>query len=1118
MLNVLRIGKKGVVDNIACSSTEAVSEWTEPTYFMSNHSHCQECIRIDAGTQSMDVLWESAVKKVWIGTVVPVSECDPDLAVCRVDCDIGEDGKLIRINTLCGRCPRSMEWLDEQHRAYIHKRHRFKKRSVAIRAVAGSGKTTTLLTLAKRFKAEKAQRTDWANKRILYVAFNKQLIDDIKLKLCKHQLTTVLCPMTFDALIKRAAELVFQKKNQPFHLIGSLTPHTLSDHLPWFKNKPFAVKKTVIKDFATFCQHPTATHPAELYGSDKKKMVQQLWQDTLKGTFMTFDGLRKRAHMERWLNGYLDERYGLVFVDEAQDFDPIMLDIVKRDTVAPKVFVGDPKQQIYEWRGTINAFEQLPDKTLVLEYYKTFRMGEPATSQIAQHTNTPMISGIPDTHSEFVNRVSSEQSFTTPYTYLFRSWKGLLTTSQTLANTLSSDIKFWVYDYDRQMSNIEKLHERMAKYGASTAMNDEYEDDLPSFLMKLNKEELQSMKDAIESRRVFQKARAHIKLYTIHSFKGMEDDVVRVCGDIDPTEESNLYYVATTRGRKQIYVDPMNSSLVKSNSNGNTHTISNNPTTITTRSDSSSSSTTPDFLNELKSFRYQHATSKNIPPYCVFPNNTMHNIVDACPQTTTELLTVRGIGKKKMEDYGEEILSICKRHKKNSGGGTEVAKCMNPSVLETCQSVQNTPPPTTPLLLCYYDIESTGLDTANDDVIQLSVQYVCSTLSLEHKQSIRTFTTFVKTDRPIPPNIQRITGITPTHIQTSPYAESVWATVQQHVYELSTSHRCKDIVWIAHNGNGFDHKMLQRDCHRYQLTMLQNRLDYKVWYVDTLPMAREVFTSCPMAPENNKLQTLYQWCYERRSKDHTLTNHTLTNQQPLQFHRADADVKAMVLVLDTMVELSPNVLNRHVASTLPLPGQGRSYNKRTKEETMQTELTTHQQQSVLRLMALRDQLGTQHQKTPVAVLSDTVLLQLALTRPSTMTDLRRVNGLTVQKIIQHGDTLLKAFATHELTTPSETEQQRTTSTYATVYKRHYRLVLREKGLTDRLDKRLAKYNDSCKPVAPFTASIVKSEHRAPCTHCQSMNHLCIGQLFFSGRISETQGYVKYCLSCVENII
>ena len=661
MLNVLRIGRKGVVDIIACSLGDL--ELTESIYFTSTKPHCKEYILIDAYTKTMEVLWQDEPKKVWIGTVVPVSKCDTNIAVRQFDCSVDAEGKLVRINTLRGRCPLSMAWLDKQHRLYIHERHTFKKRSVAIRAVAGSGKTTSLIKLAKRFKEEKTERSDWTNKRILYVAFNKQLIDDIKQKLRKHQLSDVLCPMTFDALIKRAAECVFQKKNQPFHLVGSLTPHTLTDHLPWFQNKSFAVKKAVVKDFAAFCQHPTATHPTDLYGQGNKKMVQQLWEDTVNGTFLTFDGLRKRAHLERWLHGYLDERYGIVFVDEAQDFDPIMLDIVKRDTVAPKVFVGDPKQQIYEWRGTINAFEQLPDNTLVLEYYKTFRMGEPATSQIAQHTQTPMISGIPHEHTKFFTEATSTDAFETPYTYLFRSWKGLLTTSQRLASTLPSNVKFWVYDYDKQMANIERMHERLSKYGASTVSTNEYEDDLPSFLMKLNKEELQSMKDAIESRRVYIKTTAHIKLYTIHSFKGMEDDVVRVCGDIDPAEESNLYYVAATRGCKRIYIDPMDTSLVTKSTDrslGKVGTSTENAASLT--------STNPDLFDELKSFRYQHATSKGCPSYVIFPNKTMHNLAEACPQTNTELLNISGIGKKKLDEYGEHILSICRRHKKRVGG------------------------------------------------------------------------------------------------------------------------------------------------------------------------------------------------------------------------------------------------------------------------------------------------------------------------------------------------------------------------------------------------------------------------------------------------------------------
>ena len=52
------------------------------------------------------------------------------------------------------------------------------------------------------------------------------------------------------------------------------------------------------------------------------------------------------------------------------------------------------------------------------------------------------------------------------------------------------------------------------------------------------------------------------KLYTIHSYKGMEDDNIRMANDIyinndddSDSEEENLYYVAITRGMKKIIID-----------------------------------------------------------------------------------------------------------------------------------------------------------------------------------------------------------------------------------------------------------------------------------------------------------------------------------------------------------------------------------------------------------------------------------------------------------------------------------------------------------------------------------------------------------------------------------
>jgi len=60
----------------------------------------------------------------------------------------------------------------------------------------------------------------------------------------------------------------------------------------------------------------------------------------------------------------------------------IMLRMLLDDTSLPRVFVGDPKQSIYDFRGCINAFKYMPSDATIIEFYSTFRIGEPACSQI----------------------------------------------------------------------------------------------------------------------------------------------------------------------------------------------------------------------------------------------------------------------------------------------------------------------------------------------------------------------------------------------------------------------------------------------------------------------------------------------------------------------------------------------------------------------------------------------------------------------------------------------------------------------------------------------------------------------------------------------------------------
>ena len=47
-----------------------------------------------------------------------------------------------------------------------------------------------------------------------------------------------------------------------------------------------------------------------------------------------------------------------ILLDEAQDTNPVVLDVLRRQS-AQMVYVGDKYQQIYEWRGAVNAMEQM---------------------------------------------------------------------------------------------------------------------------------------------------------------------------------------------------------------------------------------------------------------------------------------------------------------------------------------------------------------------------------------------------------------------------------------------------------------------------------------------------------------------------------------------------------------------------------------------------------------------------------------------------------------------------------------------------------------------------------------------------------------------------------------
>ena len=63
-------------------------------------------------------------------------------------------------------------------------------------------------------------------------------------------------------------------------------------------------------------------------------------------------------------------------------------------------------------------------------------------------------------------------------------------------------------------------------------------------------------------------------------------------------------------------------------------------------------------FHKLKLWRKNTAIKENIKPYIIFSDSSLISIVNQLPKSIEELLQIRGVGEKKVEKYGEEILRL----------------------------------------------------------------------------------------------------------------------------------------------------------------------------------------------------------------------------------------------------------------------------------------------------------------------------------------------------------------------------------------------------------------------------------------------------------------------------
>ena len=86
-----------------------------------------------------------------------------------------------------------------------------------------------------------------------------------------------------------------------------------------------------------------------------------------------------------------------------------------------------------------------------------------------------------------------------------------------------------------------------------------------------------------------------------------------------------------------------------------------NPDTSESRKDSMEIEL-DDLYQALKNWRKEKAVSEHLPAYCILGNKALEQIAVNRPLTSEQLKGLKGVGKKTMEKYSDDILELVERY------------------------------------------------------------------------------------------------------------------------------------------------------------------------------------------------------------------------------------------------------------------------------------------------------------------------------------------------------------------------------------------------------------------------------------------------------------------------
>ncbi|MGC0153591.1 UvrD-helicase domain-containing protein [Chromobacterium vaccinii] len=444
------------------------------------------------------------------------------------------------------------------------------KRDICVNAFAGSGKTTTVEAYARHRPRVK----------MLYLAFNKAMQVEAKARFPPN----VKC-MTTHAVAYSTTGREYQHKL----LHGSHKPFTIGTNL----GVNFEVAATGIRlvdaFLASSCDRLEDVFPSKL-SAEEADTATRIWRgmcdkdNTAIG--MTHDGYLKLFQLSRpTLN------YGTILYDEAQDANAVTTAIVA-DQMCGKVYVGDRHQQIYSFRGAVNAMDNFDGERLYLT--QSFRFGQPvadvANALLGLKDESLLLYGMRQGSQVHLEAPVSNQGLA----LICRTNAGVFMSAvEAISDGAGRKLGFvggidgyrfgLIEDTWRLFSNqIDAIQDRYIKsFGSYSRMVEVAEATDDPELKALQKAidsyggQIPSLIQAVRMADAHSIDHADTVLMTAHKCKGLQFRNVRLLDDFfDPSEykeklrqklmsklaldsEINLLYVAATRAIEQLYLNSM---------------------------------------------------------------------------------------------------------------------------------------------------------------------------------------------------------------------------------------------------------------------------------------------------------------------------------------------------------------------------------------------------------------------------------------------------------------------------------------------------------------------------------------------------------------------------------